>query len=103
MAKATPQHLTDLFEIANGANTAELFRVARAVAEGTIATAVIKEAPTFLPALFPTLSDADHSRIGLVMAWAMHVQNVHTIRELSKNRKIAQLLNPTIKPEDTVE
>jgi hypothetical protein len=88
----TTQHLADLFTVANREVTAELFKIARAITTGTIATRATVEHSAFTGALLPGLTDKERERVALLIGWAMHVQHTATTCELSRKWRIARFL-----------
>jgi hypothetical protein len=89
---ATPQRLADLFAIADRTTTAELFNVASAIATGSTTTSIVTEAPAFLRAMFPNLSDDDLNRVAILASWAMYCQHTKTTSALVQKWKTAKIL-----------
>jgi hypothetical protein len=92
MTSATPQRLIDLFAIADRTVTAELFTIASAIAAGSTTTLIVTEAPAFLRALFPDLTDDEQNRVGILLAWSQYIQHVCTTRELARKWRLARII-----------
>lgn len=92
MTSAAPQCLIDLFAIADRATTAELFKIASAIVAGSATTSIVTEAPTFIRALFPNLTDDDQNRVTILLAWAQYIQHVCTTRELARKWRLARII-----------
>jgi hypothetical protein len=90
--RKVPDHLIDLFAIADRSTTSELFKIAGPVAAGATATACLTEAPPWLRALFPSVGSGDQDRFALLLTWSMFVQYTATTRELARKWRIAKTL-----------
>jgi hypothetical protein len=86
----TPQRLANLFAITDRAVTADLFKIASAIAAGSTTASVFSETPSFLRAKFPDLSDNDLSRVALLMSWAMYLQHTATTRLFVRKWRVAK-------------
>lgn len=73
------------------ANTAALLEIAVTIAAGTT-TAITAEAPPFLRAALPGVSDGDLNRVALLLSWGMYLQHTTTVRELARKWRIARTI-----------
>jgi hypothetical protein len=92
MTCTTPQRLIDLFAIADRAVTAELFKIASAIAAGSTTTSIVTEAPAFLRATFPNLADDDLNRVAILLSWGQYIQHTCTTRELSRKWRLTRTI-----------
>jgi hypothetical protein len=83
--------LQALFDVAGHTNTAAILKIADAIARGENTAGVLLEAPAVLRAALKPLNDQTIARAATLLAWAMHIQNTATLREVERKRQLSNI------------